>query len=132
MNERGFSLLEAILGTMIAVIAVLGLAYSFGLGRGYIDRYQIERSADFLAQRRMEWLGSLALRTDPAFAIGAHSDPSGTFYYKGTAIGAESWRVEPAPATVPQHGVIKQVTVTVNWTEGGFPDSVVYLRAFSQ
>ena len=132
MNERGFSLLEAILGTMIAVIAVMGLAYSFGLGRGYIDRYQIERAADFLAQRRMEWLGSLALRTNPAFAIGTHSDAQSTFYFKGTAIGSEGWRVAPAPAAVPQHALIKEVTVTVRWTAGGFPDSVVYQRAFAQ
>ena len=44
-SESGFSLMEAIVATAIAVIAVLGLAYSFGQGRAMIGRYEISRAA---------------------------------------------------------------------------------------
>src|SRR5689334_2363201 len=43
-NQRGLGLFEVVAGTLIATIAVLGLAYSFGVGRGMIDRYQVARA----------------------------------------------------------------------------------------
>src|SRR6186997_61059 len=55
-NERGFSLIEVIVATVIAVIAVVGLAHSFGVGRGLIDRHENARDALGLAQQRVEYL----------------------------------------------------------------------------
>ena len=38
MDQNGFSLIEALTATVIAVFAVLGLAYTFSVGRGQVSR----------------------------------------------------------------------------------------------
>jgi len=57
LNERGFSLAEALTGATISVIAVMGLAYSFGVGRGLVNRYEVARAARKPASRspRCPW-----------------------------------------------------------------------------
>lgn len=124
--------MEAIVATVIAVIAALGLAYSFGIGRSNINRFEVARSADALAQSRMEALGVLAEGhpTSDSLHVGAHPSTPNTFAYHGRVIGQEYWRVEPAPLTVPApiRANMVRVTTTVSWTLGGFADSVGYTR----
>ena len=69
LNERGFSLMEALTGATVSVIAVLGLAYSFGVGRGLVNRYEVARAALGEAQSELEAL-QLVPRGDPTMAIG--------------------------------------------------------------
>lgn len=126
-NERGFSLMEAIIASVIAVIAVLGMAYSFGMGRSWIDRFEVVRSADATAQGRMELLSALP-PTDPSFALGAHAGSA--FQYHGVAIGDEHWRVDLPDVTVPGRASLREVTVSVVWTNSGVTDSVAYQRLF--
>ena len=38
-GERGVGLMEVIVATIIAVIAIVALAYTFGMGRGLVNRY---------------------------------------------------------------------------------------------
>ena len=52
----GFSLMEVIVATLIATIAITGLAYTFGLGRSFIDRYELSRAALAAAQGKVEAL----------------------------------------------------------------------------
>src|SRR5437762_12387732 len=85
LNERGFSLMEALTGATITVIAVLGLAYSFGVGRGLVNRYEVARAALGEAQSELEALHLLPMG-DPAMAIGYASPPT-PFRYEGITFG---------------------------------------------
>jgi type II secretory pathway pseudopilin PulG len=131
----GFSLIEAIVATVIAVIAVLGLAYTFGIGRATIGRYEAARAADAQAQGSMEALGLLAETspTSDSLEVGFVLSPPDTFSFHGAPIGRAYWRVTAAPATVPNsvQGKLKAVTVVVAWAQSGLPDSVSYTRLFS-
>jgi len=123
LDERGFSLMEALTGATISVIAVLGLAYSFGVGRGLVNRYEVARAALGEAQSQLEAL-QLVARTDPTMAIGYFSPPT-PFRYEGTTLGTSSWRVlaydDP---NLPGPVNLKRVIMTVRWTRNAQADSV--------
>ena len=123
LNERGFSLMEAVTGATIAVIAVLGLAYSFGVGRGLVNRYEVARAALGEASAQLEAL-QLVPRSDPTLAFGYVSPPT-PFRYEGAALGTSSWQVlaydEPS---LPGTQNLKRVVVTVTWTRNAQTDSV--------
>lgn len=126
--ERGFSLIEAITGTVIAILAVMGLAYSFGVGRGLIYRYEIARAATGVAQGRMEALSVVSL-TSPDLAFGTH--PPLPFAVSGAPAGTEYWTVtaydDPAVAGATD---MKLVTVVVRWSSDAGSDSVAFTRLF--
>ena len=44
-TERGFSLVEVMVAGIVAIVAVMGLAFTFSTGRGMIDRYAAARDA---------------------------------------------------------------------------------------
>src|SRR4029077_10263860 len=87
-DQRGFSLIEAVVATVIAVVAVIGMAHSFGMGRALISRYEIGRVALGTVQRRMEFY---AMR--PSVEIASPQSDSVAFVYDGKNIGWESWNV---------------------------------------
>jgi hypothetical protein len=123
LNERGFSLAEALTAATVSVIAVMGLAYSFGVGRGLVNRYEVARAALGEAQSQLEAL-QLAPRNDPSMTIGYVSPPT-PFLYEGATLGTSSWRVvaydDPSlPGTVN----LKRVIMTVQWTRNAQTDSV--------
>jgi hypothetical protein len=123
LNERGFSLMEALTGATITVIAVVGLAYSFGVGRGLVNRYEVARAALGEAQSQLEAL-QLVSRNDPSMAFG-YASPSTPFRYEGVTLGTSSWRVlgydEPS---IPGTQNLKRVVVTVTWKRNTQTDSV--------
>src|SRR5882672_11756294 len=112
LNEHGFSLMEALTAATISVIAVLGLAYSFGVGRGLVDRYEVARAALGEAQSQLEAL-TLLPNSDPTLALGYVGAPT-PFRYEGTTLGEEYWRVvaydEP---NLPGTANFKRVIMTV-------------------
>ena len=115
--------MEALTAATISVIAVLGLAYSFGVGRGLVNRYEVARAALGEAQSQLEAL-QLVARGDPTMAVG-YVSPATPFRYNGAALGTSSWRVlaydDPnLPGTVN----LKRVIVTVRWTQSAQVDSV--------
>lgn len=115
--------MEALTAATISVIAVMGLAYSFGVGRGLVNRYEVARAALGEAQSQLEAL-QLVPRDDPTMAIGYVSPPS-PFLYEGAMLGTSSWRViaydDPSlPGTVN----LKRVVMTVRWTRNAQTDSV--------
>lgn len=121
-GQRGFSLMEAIVATAIAVIAILGLAHSFSLGRGFIARYEVGRAALGEAQGRME--GFTVLR--PADLVPGTAD-SVAFSYRGAPVGFSFWRIVWVDDSADGLGGadldgdtndLKRVTVTVRWTDG--------------
>ena len=119
--------MEAITGATISVIAVLGLAYSFGVGRGLVNRYEVARAALGEAQAQLEAL-QLVSPLDPTMAIGYVSPPA-PFRYEGMTLGSSSWRVvaydEPS---LPGPVNLKRVVVTVRWTRNTQSDSVSLVR----
>lgn len=130
--------MEAIVATMIATIAVVGLAHSFGVARGLIDRYAIARAALGVAQGRLESLHALPL-TDPALTAGVHPAMPLPLTFRGNTVGEEIWRVEwvddPADGLGAQDlngdtDDLRRVTVVVSWTSGGEPDSLTLQRLF--
>ena len=126
LNERGFSLVEALTAATVSVIAVLGLAYSFGVGRSLVDRYEIARAALGEAQSQLEALSLTQVTQpgDPALALGYASPPT-PFRYEGNTLGTESWRVlgydEPNLAGAVN---LKRVVMTVRWRQATHTDSL--------
>jgi hypothetical protein len=130
-GEHGIGLFEVIAGTLIATLAVLGLAYSFGVGRGLIDRYQIARAALGEAQMMMDSLQTITPRT-------SLTDGSRPFVVGSTPAGLVVWNVvnvdDPADGLAsdtppdPDPVDMKRITVTVNWGLGGIPDNLSLTR----
>jgi hypothetical protein len=123
LNERGFSLMEALTAATISVIAVLGLAHSFGIGHGLVDHYEVARAALAEAQSELESL-TLMPESDPTLALGYVAPPT-PFRYEGVTRGTENWRVvaydEP---NLPSSADLKRVIVTVRWQQGARMDSI--------
>jgi hypothetical protein len=129
-SERGFSLIEAITATVIATVAVIGLAYSFSQGRSLIDRFEVARAALGTAQARMERLSFLSLGSD-SLVEGSHPATPNDFDFEGRTLGSESWRVEPFDdPTTADADDMKRVTVTVTYQMGSMSDSVALQRLF--
>lgn len=125
-DQRGVGLVEIVVATVIAVIAVVALAYAFGTGRGLVDRYAAARVALGAAQRRMEVLATLA-PSSPDLQIGAHGPID--VVLEGRSVARESWQV--AGWDDPADGLngdadLKQVTVRVAWGPG--PNDSIVLR----
>ncbi len=135
-GQGGFSLIEVMVAAVIAVIAVLGLAYTFSAGRGLIDRYAAARDALEAAERRLDVLAMQALK-DPAapdLSAGAHGPVAHTLNHNQT--GSESWTVawvdDPVDngAGDPDPNDYKRVTVEVRWMQGGLQDRIRLSRNY--
>ena len=123
LNERGFSLMEALTAATVSVIAVMGLAYSFGVGRALVDRYEVARAALGEAQSQLEAL-TLLPNTDLTLALG-YAAPLTPFQYGGATIGSENWRVLPYDEpNLPGAINLKRVVVTVRWQQNTQSDSL--------
>lgn len=131
-GERGIGLFEVIAGTLIATVAVLGLAYTFGIGRGLIDRYQVARVALAEGQGIID---SLATHT-PSPLEGTWSRP---FNVGGQEAGTIRWSVsyvdDPADLKWPadaDSNDLKRVTVTATWSLGSPFDSLGLIRIIAR
>lgn len=131
--ERGFSLMEAIVATVIAALAVMGLAHTFGLGHGLIDNYATSRAALGEAQRRMEWLGTLLASSESLQVNGLHPGAPAAFSVPDVITGTYQWSVadydDPATATPND---MKQVTLFIAYRLGADPDTVRLTRLFQK
>lgn len=126
--------MEVVVATVVAVVAVLALAYTFGTGRGLVNRYEAGRLALAAAQRRMELLSAGPVAS-AELQMGSHP-PAGTYPVpvNGVEVAAESWTVEPyddpADGLAPGDVDMKRVTVRVSWGGGGANESVTLTRLF--
>jgi len=136
-GERGVGLMEVVVATVIAVIAIVALAYSFGMGRGLVNQYEVARIALAAAQHRMETLAAAELNS-PDLALGP-GNSTATYgpmnvVVDGSVACRESWEVEPVhdPANTANPGStdLKRVTVTVSWGRGGPNETVALTRLF--
>ena len=111
---------------LITVLAVMGLAHTFGIGRGMIDRYATARAAMGVAQSRMERLRMESRRDlghpdlDPAV-----THPVTDVTLDARVPGQETWTVEWVHDPLGTSGQdYKRVRVTVDWTQAGIADSI--------
>ncbi len=131
---RGFSLIEAMVATVIAVLAVLGLAHTFGLGHGLIDRYAGSRAALGEAQRRMEWLSAHAAQhaCDSLVVGGLYPSTPSAFSIPGVVSGTVQWQVDAyddaVTPTITQD--MRLVTMVVVYGSGSERDSLRITRLF--
>ena len=56
MNQRGLSLLEAVVSIVILLTVIMGVAFLFSTGKGNVDRLSWRRAALTQAQLRLEQL----------------------------------------------------------------------------
>jgi len=113
-------------GTIVATLAVLGLAYSFGVGRGLIDRYQVARSAMGRAQLVVDSLVTQA----PASLV----DGNQPFWVEDLQAGTTRWtvswvddpvdRLASSSPSDPNPNDMKRITVEVIWSLGGSTDTL--------
>jgi hypothetical protein len=133
-GERGVGLMEVVVATVVAVVAILALAYTFGTGRGLVGRYEAARVALAAAQCRMETL-SAAPATSPDLQLGPHPT-SGAYPVQvdGRTVAFESWTVsgfdDPADGLAAGDVDLKQVTVRVTWGDRGPAETVSLTRLF--
>jgi hypothetical protein len=128
-GERGVGLMEIIVATIIATIAIVALAYTFGTGRGLVNRYEFARVALAAAQRRMELLSALPV-TAPDVQIGVAR--AYDVQLDGQAVAQEAWTVaaydDPADGTSAGDVDLKRVTVTVTWGQAGPAETLTLTR----
>jgi prepilin-type N-terminal cleavage/methylation domain-containing protein len=133
-GEAGFTLIEVVVATVIAAIAVLGLAHTFGAGRALIDRYMVARDALAMGQQRLESLLVLSAAA-PELTLGAHAASPITL---ASGIPAtEQWTVDPVDDAADGKGGAdldgdtndyQRITVTVSWGSRGFTDQIQLVR----
>jgi hypothetical protein len=117
--------MEAIVATVISIIAILGLAHTFGMGRGFIERFGIARTALSLVRAKME-----------SFTVSRDSIALGSFYvqpfnYRGNEVGTIEWRVDPyddVQISGPYN--LRNVVITARWGPPTQRDSLVISRLF--
>lgn len=135
-GQSGFSLVEVMVAVVIAVIAVIGLAHTFGTGRALINRYEVARDALAAGQREFEVLSAVSLGSDSLDA-GVGQRLHGPFpvtlneYASGTVEWRSTWWDDPQDngAGDPDPNDFRQVTVVVRW-QGAIADSIVLSRFF--
>lgn len=123
----GFSLIEVLVATVIATVAVVGLAYTFSIGRASIDRFATARAALAAAQGQLEILSTLP-GTAPELTL-SPPDHTAPFLVAGEVRGEVHWTVVPYddPADGPSDPNpfdLRRVTVEVTWTQGTMTDNV--------
>lgn len=127
ISEAGFSLMEAIVAMIISVIAIVGLAHSFGMGRGFIERFAIGRTALGAVRGKMEFL-SLSANSD-SIALGSFFVQP--FNYRNAEVGTIEWRVEPYDDPQVSGTVnLNRVVVVARWGRSSESDSLRLSRLF--
>jgi type II secretory pathway pseudopilin PulG len=126
--EAGVSLVEVIAATLIAAIAIAGLAHSFGVGRAQIERFAVARAGLAVAEQRMEAL-SLCDMSHPHMALGQHDT---TFVVDGQVFGDTRWWVTSEPKTWTTHSdQLIRVNLEVTWNQG-YADTIRLTRLFDR
>lgn len=135
LDQRGISLVESIVGMVITIITVVGLAHLFGNGRALINHHEVARAAYAVAQQRLELLARTASMGD--LTVGTHPDTLLPFVYEGASRGSENWVVVWFDDPLDGQGAgdlnpndLKRVTVTVAWGQGTAKDTVRVTRFF--
>lgn len=120
--------MEAVVATAISVIAIVGLAHTFGMGRHFIDRFAIGRVALGEIRGQMDFLTTQPANSDSLALNRFFARP---FNYQGNEIGTLEWRIAPYDDPgVPGTMDLKQVVIVAKWGSGVERDSIRITRLF--
>jgi prepilin-type N-terminal cleavage/methylation domain-containing protein len=117
----GFSLVEMMAAMVISVIAIMGIAHTFSLGTGFIDRYATARAALACAYGQLEHVRAQVKERAPI----ANADSVVRLAPGLTAL--LQTRIEGVDdAADGDDGVTDyyRVTASVIWTQAGMTDSL--------
>lgn len=122
-SAKGFSLVELMAAMLITVLAIMGLAHTFTLGTGFIDRYATARAALARASGQLEHVrgqvrgGSSISDVDSSSAVVLSPGQNGvlTTHVEGVD--------DPADGTGGAADYYR-VTASVRWSQAGMTDSV--------
>ncbi|MBN2594458.1 MAG: prepilin-type N-terminal cleavage/methylation domain-containing protein [Sedimentisphaerales bacterium] len=115
-RKKGVTIVEVIISVLILVIVILGSAFLYAYGTGFIGVGKRYRQANQLAAQKLE-----QLRADNHFnrpmPLGTTSEPPITLGYVDYTRTTEI--TEAIDPTDQNLGSCKKVKVTVSWTQGG-------------
>ena len=111
-HNKGFTLVEVIIATIILILSLLGGVAFFNLNRNNLSYANYQRLATWAAIYKIEELKSMPY---PPASV------SDTWQYKGVTFT----RI-PTIVNDPT-GNYKQATVSVSWVQGSFPSSLTKL-----
>lgn len=129
-NEAGISLIEVITATLIAVIAIVGLAHSFGTGRALVERYGVARVAFAAAQQTADRLAVADPAAPELTPDILHTAP---FMFEGNEVGEVSWTVRwyddagDSLGTLDADGDtldLRRAHIEVDWVWGESPENL--------
>lgn len=119
----GFSLVELMAAMLITVVAIMGLAHTFSLGTGFIDRFATARAALARASGQLEHVRGQVRGGDSI----SNADSSSTIVLSPGQNGVLTTHIEglddPADGTGGAADYYR-VTASVRWTQAGMTDSV--------
>jgi len=124
--------MEVLVATVIATIAVVGLAYTFGMGRGFINQFEVGRAAEAAAEGEMDMMAGTPA-SDTLVEIGRLHMSSFMVGCKNT--GNQRWMLglvddtaDSVGEAAPNPNDLRPATVTVLFRHGSLPDSVQVTR----
>ncbi|HEY4223419.1 MAG TPA: prepilin-type N-terminal cleavage/methylation domain-containing protein [Myxococcota bacterium] len=113
MRQRGFSLIEVMMASVLFLVALSGVITAFHTSQGMFGHYEKETTATHVAESLMEDL-MLRQRGDAQLVPGTYSGTYDDFAsVSATGRYTATWVVV---ADVPIQG-LKTVTLSVTWTE---------------
>jgi len=119
----GFSLVEMMAAMVISVIAIMGIAHTFSLGTGFIDRYATARAALARANGQLEHVRAQVKGGAPL----GNADSSSTILLSPSLNALLRTRIEGVDDVADGGGGASdyfRVTASVTWTQGGMTDSL--------
>jgi prepilin-type N-terminal cleavage/methylation domain-containing protein len=121
--SAGFSLVEMMAAMVISVIAVMGIAHTFTLGTGFIDRYATARAALARANGQLEHVRAQVKGGAPL----ANADSSSAIELSPGLNASLRTLIEGVDDAADGGGGASdyyRVTASVSWRQAGMTDSL--------
>jgi len=119
----GFSLVEMMAAMVISVIAIMGIAHTFSLGTGFIDRYATARAALARANGQLEHVRAQVKGGAPLASV----DSSSAILLSPGMNASLRTHIEGVDDAADGSGGASDyylVTAIVSWSQAGMTDSL--------
>jgi len=123
-SSYGFSLVELMAALLLTVITIMGLAYTLGMGNGFIDRYATARAALAQANGQIEHVRGQIKDGQWVAALPFDSLTNGTLNGVVIVPGVKGTMHTHIEGENDVDGPLLKLTATVSWTQGGMGDSI--------
>ena len=130
-SSAGFSLVEMMAAMVISVIAIMGIAHTFSLGTGFIDRYATARAALARANGQLEHVRAHvkdgAQLSNADFSSAIQLSPG-----RNDSLRTQIQGVDDAADGGGGASDYYRVTATVSWTRAGMTDRLQLVTVILQ